>query len=152
MFDSGNRYKHSRRNKRPETEGFSWNTGSGTTIPHSSIRSTESLGVHISVQKQQVRDPNDVNLNGSIPVLQLEFIVKSFSGNTSEHLFVLVNCIDAAPLTTGRSLQGLEALAGAPKLHFIGTVNHINAPLLWDLNRARAMRYKIDSEVNFNER
>ena len=71
---------------------------------------------------------------------QLEFINAYFSKGTSEHLFVLVNCIDAAPLTTLKSLQALETLASAPMLHFIGTVNHINAPLLWDLNRARAMR------------
>ncbi|XP_003741750.1 origin recognition complex subunit 2 [Galendromus occidentalis] len=72
---------------------------------------------------------------------QLDFINSHFRKTNSEHLFVLVNCIDAAPLISAKSLQALETLASAPMLHFIGTVNHINAPLLWDLNRARAMRW-----------
>ncbi|OQR74846.1 origin recognition complex subunit 2-like, partial [Tropilaelaps mercedesae] len=70
---------------------------------------------------------------------QVDFICKYFTRKESLHFFLLVNSIDAPALTNPKILQIFEKLASVSQIHFVGTVNHINAPLLYDLNRASAM-------------
>lgn len=72
---------------------------------------------------------------------QVDFICAYFARSDALHLFLLVNSIDSPALTNPRLLQVFETLACAPRIHFVGSVNHINAPLLYDLNRASAMRW-----------
>lgn len=71
----------------------------------------------------------------------MDFICSYFSREQSPHLFILINSIDASALTSPRVIQMFESLSSAPQIHIVATVNHINAPLLYDLNRASTMRW-----------
>lgn len=47
-------------------------------------------------------------------------------------LFVHLNNIDGKPLGQRESQQVLSRLAVHPKIHFLASIDHLNAPLLWD--------------------
>ncbi|XP_050081115.1 origin recognition complex subunit 2 [Anopheles maculipalpis] len=51
------------------------------------------------------------------------------------HIFLLVHNLDGAAMRNGRMQSTLCRLASIPNVHLIATIDHINAPLLWDASK-----------------
>lgn len=66
------------------------------------------------------------------PEAQLEAVVRRFSGTGKDRLFLLVHSLDGPMLRPERTQHMLSRLAQAPRVHLIATIDHINAPLIWD--------------------
>uniref|UniRef100_A0A8C4KCM0 Origin recognition complex subunit 2 n=1 Tax=Dromaius novaehollandiae TaxID=8790 RepID=A0A8C4KCM0_DRONO len=66
------------------------------------------------------------------PLDQLEFIMKRFKEDSSLELYVLIHNLDSQMLRGERSQQILAQLSSLPSIYLIASVDHINAPLMWD--------------------
>uniref|UniRef100_A0A663LYE9 Origin recognition complex subunit 2 n=1 Tax=Athene cunicularia TaxID=194338 RepID=A0A663LYE9_ATHCN len=66
------------------------------------------------------------------PPDQLEFIIKKFKEDSSLELYVLIHNLDSQMLRGERSQQILAQLSSLPSIYLIASIDHINAPLLWD--------------------
>ncbi|NXM24606.1 ORC2 protein, partial [Oxyruncus cristatus] len=66
------------------------------------------------------------------PLDQLEFITKRFKEDSSLELYVLIHNLDSQMLRGERSQQILAQLSSLPSIYFIASIDHINAPLMWD--------------------
>ncbi|NXN92485.1 ORC2 protein, partial [Rhinopomastus cyanomelas] len=66
------------------------------------------------------------------PLDQLEFIIKRFNEDPSLELYVLIHNLDSQMLRGERSQQILAQLSSLPNIYYIASVDHINAPLMWD--------------------
>ncbi|NXS26259.1 ORC2 protein, partial [Pomatostomus ruficeps] len=63
---------------------------------------------------------------------QLEFIIKRFKEDSSLELYVLIHNLDSQMLRGERSQQILAQLSSLPSIYLIASIDHINAPLMWD--------------------
>lgn len=52
---------------------------------------------------------------------------------THQRIFVMVSNIDGPALRNYRDQRSLSELASIPRLHFGASIDHVNAPLIWDL-------------------
>ncbi|NXA41047.1 ORC2 protein, partial [Eudromia elegans] len=66
------------------------------------------------------------------PLDQLEFILKRFKEDSSLELYVLLHNLDSQMLRGERSQQILAQLSSLPSIYLIASIDHINAPLMWD--------------------
>ncbi|XP_072197970.1 origin recognition complex subunit 2 isoform X1 [Excalfactoria chinensis] len=66
------------------------------------------------------------------PLDQLEFIMNRFKEDSSLELYVLIHNLDSQMLRGERSQQILAQLSSLPSIYLIASVDHINAPLMWD--------------------
>ncbi|KAJ7408091.1 Origin recognition complex subunit 2 [Willisornis vidua] len=66
------------------------------------------------------------------PLDQLEFITKRFKEDSSLELYVLIHSLDSQMLRGERSQQILAQLSSLPGVFLIASIDHINAPLMWD--------------------
>ncbi|NWX58748.1 ORC2 protein, partial [Promerops cafer] len=66
------------------------------------------------------------------PLDQLEFITKRFKEDSSLELYVLIHNLDSQMLRGERSQQILALLSSLPSIYLIASIDHINAPLMWD--------------------
>ncbi|KFR14863.1 Origin recognition complex subunit 2, partial [Opisthocomus hoazin] len=66
------------------------------------------------------------------PLDQLEFIIKMFKEDSSLKLYVLIHNLDSQMLRGERSQQILAQLSSLPSIYLIASIDHINAPLMWD--------------------
>ncbi|NXA77359.1 ORC2 protein, partial [Thryothorus ludovicianus] len=66
------------------------------------------------------------------PLDQLEFITKRFKEDSSLELYVLIHNLDSQMLRGERSQQILAHLSSLPSIYLIASIDHINAPLMWD--------------------
>ncbi|NXY06022.1 ORC2 protein, partial [Pteruthius melanotis] len=66
------------------------------------------------------------------PLDQLEFIIKRFKEDSSLQLYVLIHNLDSQMLRGERSQQILAQLSSLPSIYLIASIDHINAPLMWD--------------------
>ncbi|NWS10666.1 ORC2 protein, partial [Pachyramphus minor] len=66
------------------------------------------------------------------PLDQLEFITKRFKEDSSLELYVLIHNLDSQMLRGERSQQILAQLSSLPCVYLIASIDHINAPLMWD--------------------
>ncbi|XP_017691835.1 PREDICTED: origin recognition complex subunit 2 isoform X1 [Lepidothrix coronata] len=66
------------------------------------------------------------------PLDQLEFITKRFKEDSSLELYVLIHNLDSQMLRGERSQQILAQLSSLPSIYLIASIDHINAPLMWD--------------------
>ncbi|NXL51132.1 ORC2 protein, partial [Podilymbus podiceps] len=66
------------------------------------------------------------------PLDQLEFIIKRFKEDSSLELYVLIHNLDSQMLRGERSQQILAQLSSLPNIYLIASIDHINAPLMWD--------------------
>ncbi|XP_078536313.1 origin recognition complex subunit 2 isoform X2 [Lissotriton helveticus] len=69
------------------------------------------------------------------PMDQLEFIIKSFRKDTSLDLYLLIHNLDSQMLRGDKTQQVLGQLAAVPNIHLIASIDHINAPLMWDQSK-----------------
>ncbi|NXX93779.1 ORC2 protein, partial [Centropus bengalensis] len=66
------------------------------------------------------------------PLDQLEFIIRRFREDSSLELYVLIHNLDSHMLRGERSQQILAQLSSLPSVYLIASIDHINAPLMWD--------------------
>ncbi|XP_035755001.1 protein FAM126B isoform X2 [Egretta garzetta] len=66
------------------------------------------------------------------PLDQLEFIIKRFKEDSSLELYVLIHNLDSQMLRGERSQQILAQLSSLRSIYLIASIDHINAPLMWD--------------------
>ncbi|NXU88053.1 ORC2 protein, partial [Xiphorhynchus elegans] len=66
------------------------------------------------------------------PLDQLEFITKRFKEDSSLELYVIIHNLDSQMLRGERSQQILAQLSSLPSVYLIASIDHINAPLMWD--------------------
>ncbi|GIX95875.1 origin recognition complex subunit 2 [Caerostris darwini] len=60
-----------------------------------------------------------------------EYIKRHFSEGSAE-LFLIFHNLDGMPLRNTKTQTLLSSLAAIPNIHFVASIDHINAPLLWD--------------------
>ncbi|KAL6423822.1 hypothetical protein ACFW04_010343 [Cataglyphis niger] len=76
----------------------------------------------------------------------LELIEKILSNNSDDRLYLIIHNIDGIMLRTSKAQNILASLAAIPNIRIIASVDHINAPLLWDhVKRAKFNFYWWDA-------
>ncbi|XP_016280540.2 origin recognition complex subunit 2 isoform X2 [Monodelphis domestica] len=63
---------------------------------------------------------------------QLDWIINRFKDDSSLELFLLIHNLDSQMLRGDKSQQILGQLSSLPKIYLIASIDHINAPLMWD--------------------
>ncbi|XP_062972246.1 origin recognition complex subunit 2 [Elgaria multicarinata webbii] len=66
------------------------------------------------------------------PQDQLDFIMKRFKEDPSLELYLLIHNLDSQMLRGDKSQQILGQLSSLPNIYLIASIDHINAPLMWD--------------------
>uniref|UniRef100_A0A8C4NFP5 Origin recognition complex subunit 2 n=1 Tax=Eptatretus burgeri TaxID=7764 RepID=A0A8C4NFP5_EPTBU len=74
-------------------------------------------------------------------VEQLEAVKRSFGTEGACELFLLVHNVDGPTLRASRTQEWFAQLATLPGIHIIATIDHVNAPLVWDQGRAGQFRW-----------
>lgn len=73
---------------------------------------------------------------------QAETIMRTYSGDTIENdLYLIVHNIDGPMLRNEASQSVLAKLASHPRIHFLCSIDHINAPLLWDQHKLSTFNF-----------
>lgn len=67
---------------------------------------------------------------------QYTFIKNEFNADIKSRLFLLVHNIDGQMLRSQNAQSALGHLASAKNIHVIASIDHINAPLIWDQNKS----------------
>ncbi|XP_012058884.1 PREDICTED: origin recognition complex subunit 2 [Atta cephalotes] len=62
----------------------------------------------------------------------LELIETVMGDNPDDRLYLLIHNIDGVMLRSNKAQNILASLAAIPNIHILASVDHINAPLLWD--------------------
>ncbi|XP_076879701.1 origin recognition complex subunit 2 [Brachyhypopomus gauderio] len=66
------------------------------------------------------------------PMDQIDFIVKTLKNDPDNHVYLIVHNIDGPMLRGDKTQQALGQLASIPNMHLLASIDHINAPLVWD--------------------
>nr|Q91628.1 RecName: Full=Origin recognition complex subunit 2; Short=xORC2 [Xenopus laevis]AAA96391.1 XORC2 [Xenopus laevis]prf//2204391A orc-2-related protein [Xenopus laevis] len=69
------------------------------------------------------------------PLDQMDFILQRFKDDPSLELYLLIHNLDSQMLRGEKCQQVLGQLASIPNLHLLASVDHINAPLMWDQSK-----------------
>lgn len=62
----------------------------------------------------------------------VDIIAKTVNASSDTHLFLVVNNIDGPMLRKTKDQHILSRLAKVKNVHLIASIDHINAPLMWD--------------------
>uniref|UniRef100_A0A1A7XX55 Origin recognition complex subunit 2 n=2 Tax=Iconisemion striatum TaxID=60296 RepID=A0A1A7XX55_9TELE len=66
------------------------------------------------------------------PSDQIQFIAQTLKDNPDLRVFLLIHNIDGQMLRGEKTQSALGQLASLPNLHLVASIDHINAPLVWD--------------------
>ncbi|XP_070588167.1 origin recognition complex subunit 2 [Erythrolamprus reginae] len=66
------------------------------------------------------------------PQDQVDFIRKSFKEDVSSELYLLIHNLDSKMLRGDKNQQILGQLSSLSNVYLIASIDHINAPLMWD--------------------
>ncbi|XP_058043587.1 origin recognition complex subunit 2 [Ahaetulla prasina] len=66
------------------------------------------------------------------PQDQVDFILKSFKEDVSSELYLLIHNLDSKMLRGDKNQQILGQLSSLSNVYLIASIDHINAPLMWD--------------------
>ncbi|XP_056393160.1 origin recognition complex subunit 2 [Hyla sarda] len=69
------------------------------------------------------------------PLDQMNFIVQKFKEVPCLELYLLIHNLDSHMLRGDKSQQVLGQLASIPNIHLLASIDHINAPLMWDQSK-----------------
>ena len=76
---------------------------------------------------------NDIAAPPSLSLIeQCEFVKSMFESNNPGRLFLVIHNIDGPSLRHTSTQIGLSILASAAKIHVVASIDHVNAPLMWD--------------------
>ena len=124
------------------------------------VGSKRKLLIHFA--KKMLKYDHHVVINGYFPNLTVRDILNSITNEmlgcnstfrstndqlnyirNSRHnqLYLLINNIDGSNLRNEKSQQVLAELSAVEHVHVIATIDHINAPLLWDEQKAKLFNW-----------
>nr|XP_003463398.1 origin recognition complex subunit 2 isoform X1 [Cavia porcellus]XP_005000762.1 origin recognition complex subunit 2 isoform X1 [Cavia porcellus] len=63
---------------------------------------------------------------------QLDWIINRFKEDSSLELFLLIHNLDSQMLRGDKSQQIIGQLSSLPNIYLIASIDHLNAPLMWD--------------------
>ncbi|XP_061746069.1 origin recognition complex subunit 2 [Nerophis ophidion] len=66
------------------------------------------------------------------PSDQIQYISRALRESPDRHIYLLINNIDGPMLRGEKTQSALGQLASLPNVHLVATIDHINAPLVWD--------------------
>ncbi|XP_061694433.1 origin recognition complex subunit 2 [Syngnathoides biaculeatus] len=66
------------------------------------------------------------------PSDQIQYISQTLKDRPGLQVYVLINNIDGPMLRGEKTQSALGQLASLPNIHLVATIDHINAPLVWD--------------------
>ncbi|XP_026229397.1 origin recognition complex subunit 2 [Anabas testudineus] len=66
------------------------------------------------------------------PADQIQFITQTLKDSPDLHVYLLVHNIDGPMLRGEKTQSALGQLASLPNLHLVASLDHINAPIVWD--------------------
>ncbi|XP_028283056.1 origin recognition complex subunit 2 [Parambassis ranga] len=66
------------------------------------------------------------------PSDQIQFISQTLKDSPDLHIYLLIHNIDGPMLRGEKTQSALGQLAALPNLHMVASLDHINAPLVWD--------------------
>uniref|UniRef100_A0A667ZIE7 Origin recognition complex subunit 2 n=1 Tax=Myripristis murdjan TaxID=586833 RepID=A0A667ZIE7_9TELE len=66
------------------------------------------------------------------PSDQIQYITQTLKDNPDLHVYLLIHNIDGPMLRGEKTQSALGQLASLPNLHLVASIDHINAPLVWD--------------------
>ncbi|XP_063317750.1 origin recognition complex subunit 2 [Pelmatolapia mariae] len=66
------------------------------------------------------------------PSDQIQFISQTLKDSPDLHVYLLIHNIDGPMLRGEKTQSALGQLASLPNLHMVASLDHINAPLVWD--------------------
>ncbi|XP_047224434.1 origin recognition complex subunit 2 isoform X3 [Girardinichthys multiradiatus] len=66
------------------------------------------------------------------PSDQIHFIAQTLKDSPDLHVYLLIYNIDGPMLRGEKTQSALGQLASLPNLHLVASIDHINAPLVWD--------------------
>ncbi|KAJ8352372.1 hypothetical protein SKAU_G00238480 [Synaphobranchus kaupii] len=70
--------------------------------------------------------------NFRTPMDQMDFIVEAMREDPDFHVYLIIHNIDGPMLRAENTQQTLGHLASIPNMHLVASIDHINAPLVWD--------------------
>ncbi|XP_071757056.1 origin recognition complex subunit 2 [Centroberyx gerrardi] len=66
------------------------------------------------------------------PSDQIQYIAQTLRDSPDLHVYLLIHNIDGPMLRGEKNQSALGQLASLPNLHLVASIDHINAPLVWD--------------------
>ncbi|XP_011615553.1 origin recognition complex subunit 2 isoform X1 [Takifugu rubripes] len=66
------------------------------------------------------------------PSDQIQYIAQTLKDSSELHIYLLIHNIDGLMLRGEKTQSALGQLASLPNLHLVASIDHINAPLVWD--------------------
>ncbi|XP_063067890.1 origin recognition complex subunit 2 isoform X2 [Engraulis encrasicolus] len=69
------------------------------------------------------------------PTDQIDFIGKTLRKDPDTHIYLIIHNIDGPMLRAEKTQQALGQLASIPNMHLLASIDHINAPLVWDQSK-----------------
>ncbi|XP_037314166.2 origin recognition complex subunit 2 isoform X1 [Pungitius pungitius] len=66
------------------------------------------------------------------PSDQIQYIAQTFKDSPDLHVYLLIYNIDGPMLRAEKTQSALGQLASLPNLHLVASLDHINAPMVWD--------------------
>lgn len=69
------------------------------------------------------------------PMDQIDFIGKTLKEDPDTHIYLIIHNIDGPMLRGEKTQQALGQLASIPNFHLLASIDHINAPLVWDQSK-----------------
>ncbi|KAM6948849.1 origin recognition complex subunit 2 [Aplochiton taeniatus] len=66
------------------------------------------------------------------PTDQIQYITSTLRDSPDLHVYLLIHNIDGPMLRGEKTQSALGQLASLPNLHLVASIDHINAPLVWD--------------------
>ncbi|XP_071940938.1 origin recognition complex subunit 2-like [Antedon mediterranea] len=82
------------------------------------------------------------------PIDQINFVQETLK-ESGEDVFLLVNNIDGQMLRGRKVQSALSSLAQIPQFHLVASIDHINAPLIWDQTKASCFNWLWYDVTNF---
>uniref|UniRef100_A0A0A9Y4Q3 Origin recognition complex subunit 2 n=1 Tax=Lygus hesperus TaxID=30085 RepID=A0A0A9Y4Q3_LYGHE len=79
----------------------------------------------------------------------VESIAAKLKSANEPDVFVLVHNLDGEVLRVEKTQAVLANLASLPKIHLIASIDHINAPLLWDQNKLSQFNFIWEDATSF---
>ena len=67
--------------------------------------------------------------------------VQDILDNVDDDIYLLIHNIDGATLRNDKSQTVIAQLAAHPLIHLVCSIDHINAPLLWEQNKLSKLNF-----------
>ncbi|KAJ8920979.1 hypothetical protein NQ315_015774 [Exocentrus adspersus] len=70
-----------------------------------------------------------------------DLVIEEFNNLPESHLYLIIHNIEGEMIRNHKSQSILARLAGVKNIHLIASIDHINAPLIWDHSKLSKFNY-----------